>query len=95
MPFKLRKVPKKDLYWVVGPDGKHHSREGMPRKTALAQKRILNAAMLKGGADCKLDKEQCSEVNGTYFKGTCYNAPDAACGVTPEPEPAPPAPACP
>ena len=91
--YRLRKVPKKDLYWVVGPDGKHHSKEGMPRKTALAQKRILEkAVLLEGGADCKLDNTECAEVNGTYFKGTCYNAPDVACGVTPEPEPVSPAP---
>ena len=86
MPFKLRKVPKKDLYWVVGPDGKHHSKEGMPRKTALAQKRILNAAMLKGGADCKLNETECANANGTYFKGTCYNAPDTVCAPPPPPE---------
>jgi len=94
MPFKLRKCPNKDLYWVVGPDGKHHSKEGMPRKTALAQKRILNAAMLKGGAECAIDKTQCAEANGTYYRGVCYNAPETACKPAAPPTPAPtPAPA--
>jgi len=42
-PYKLRKVPKKDLYWVVGPDKKHHSKEGLPKERALAQMRALYA----------------------------------------------------
>jgi hypothetical protein len=42
-PYKLRKVPKKDLYWVVGPDNKHHSKEGLPKERALAQMRALYA----------------------------------------------------
>ena len=47
MPYSLRKVPKKDLYWVIGPNGKHHSREGMTKEKARAQKRILDAAAQK------------------------------------------------
>ena len=50
MPYLLRKVPKKDLYWVVSKDtGKKHSTEGLPPEKAEAQKRVLEAAMLKGG----------------------------------------------
>jgi len=58
MPYKLRKVPKKDLYWVIGPDGKHHSKEGLPRDKAEAQKRALESAMgeEKGGSHSKLAK---------------------------------------
>ena len=48
--YHLRKVPKKDLYWVVGPDGKHHSKEGIPLDKAKAQKRVLEAAMEKEGS---------------------------------------------
>jgi hypothetical protein len=50
--YKLRKVPKKDLYWVVSQDGTKHSKEGMPKDKAEAQKRILEAAYeteIKGG----------------------------------------------
>jgi hypothetical protein len=49
MPYKLRKVPKKDLYWVVGEDGKHHSKEGLPLETAKAQMKALYVAMRKEG----------------------------------------------
>jgi hypothetical protein len=54
MPYRLRKVPKKDLYWVVGPDGKHHSKEGLPKERAQAQMRALYASeneKLKGGQE--------------------------------------------
>jgi len=45
MPFKLRKAPRKDLYWVVGPDGKHHSKEPLPKERAEAQMKALYSAM--------------------------------------------------
>jgi hypothetical protein len=45
MPYALRKVPKKDLYWVVNKDtGKKHSKEGLPKENAEAQMRALYAA---------------------------------------------------
>jgi len=49
MPYKLRKAPNKDLYWVVGEDGKHKSKEPMPKKKALAQMRALYANERKEG----------------------------------------------
>jgi len=46
MPYKLRKVPKKDLYWVVSTEtGQKHSKEGLPRERAEAQMRALYANM--------------------------------------------------
>jgi len=54
MPYRIRKVPKKDLYWVVGEDGKHHSKEGIPLERAKKQMAALYIAMksegMKGGA---------------------------------------------
>ena len=54
MPYKLRKAPNRDLYWVVNKDtGKKHSKEPLPKERALAQMRALYAsedAELKGGA---------------------------------------------
>lgn len=45
MPYKLRKAPKRDLYWVVSKEsGKKHSEEPMPRARAEAQMRALYAA---------------------------------------------------
>ena len=44
MPYKLRKAPKKELYWVVNKEtGKKHSLEPLPRQKALAQMRALYA----------------------------------------------------
>ena len=50
MIYKLRKVPKMDLYWVVNEDGTHHSKEGLPKEQAEAQMKALYIAMSKGGA---------------------------------------------
>jgi hypothetical protein len=55
MPYKLRKVPKKDLYWVVSKEsGRKHSKEGLPKQQAKAQMRALYAAesgaVMKGKA---------------------------------------------
>ena len=51
MPYKLRKAPKRNLYWVVSTEtGKKHSAEPISRAKAEAQKRVLESAMLRGGA---------------------------------------------
>jgi hypothetical protein len=47
MPYRLRKVPRKDLYWVVGQDGKHFSKEGLPLERAKKQMIALNIAYSK------------------------------------------------
>lgn len=45
MPYRLRKVPKKELYWVVSKEtGKKHSKEGLPKERAKAQMKALYAA---------------------------------------------------
>jgi hypothetical protein len=49
MPYKLRKAPKRELYWVVGEDGKKHSKEPIPLERAKAQMRALYASMRRGG----------------------------------------------
>jgi len=53
MPFKLRKVPRKDLYWVVDDKGKHYSREGMPKERAKEQLKALYVNVGKGKEDDK------------------------------------------
>ena len=51
MPYKLRKAHKRNLYWVVSAEtGKKHSTEPISRAKAEAQKRVLESAMLRGGA---------------------------------------------
>ena len=44
MPYSLRKVPGKHLWWVVDPSGKHLSHEGLPRERAEAQRRAVYAS---------------------------------------------------
>jgi len=44
MPWKLRKAPKKELYWVVNKETGHkHSKEPLPKATAEAQMKALYA----------------------------------------------------
>ena len=47
--YKLRKVPRKDLYWVVDSTGKHYSKEGLPKERAKEQQKALYAAAHSGG----------------------------------------------
>jgi len=50
MPYKLRKAPKKELYWVVTIEtGKKHSKDPIPKDKAKAQKRILEKALRGNG----------------------------------------------
>jgi hypothetical protein len=44
MPYKLRKAPKRDLYWVVAQDGRHMSEDPIPKERAEAQMRALYAS---------------------------------------------------
>lgn len=45
MPYKLRKAPNRDLYWVVADDGRHMSKEPLPKARAEAQMRALYVSM--------------------------------------------------
>ena len=52
MPYKLRKAPNRDLYWVVSKDtGKHFSKEPLPKERAMAQMKALyvNVPEARGG----------------------------------------------
>ena len=55
MPYKLRKAPRRELYWVITKaTGKKHSIEPLPLKRAEAQMRSLYAReppIRSGGAD--------------------------------------------
>lgn len=44
MPYKLRKLPGKDLYKVYSEDGKPHSKEGLTLEMAKKQMTALNIA---------------------------------------------------
>lgn len=45
MPYKLRKAPNRELYWVVTKEtGKKHSTDPLPKPKAEAQMRALYAA---------------------------------------------------
>lgn len=50
MPYKLRKKPRHDLYWVVSTEtGRKHSKEALPKERAEAQMRALYSAMHREG----------------------------------------------
>jgi hypothetical protein len=44
MPYRIRKAPLKNLYWVVAQDGRHMSKEPIPKERAEAQRRALYAS---------------------------------------------------
>lgn len=50
MPYKLRKKPNHDLYWVVNKENGHkYSKEALPKENAKAQMRALYASEKSGG----------------------------------------------
>lgn len=52
MPYKLRKAPNKQLYWVITTEtGKKHSKLPIPLDKAKAQLRILEAALTGAGIE--------------------------------------------
>jgi hypothetical protein len=60
MPYRLRKAPNRDLYWVVAEDGRKQSKEPIPKERAEAQMKALYIAMRKEGGSWF----------GDLFKGT-------------------------
>jgi hypothetical protein len=44
MPYKLRKAPNRDLYWVVAQDGSKKSKDPIPKARAEAQIKALYAS---------------------------------------------------
>jgi len=44
MPYKIRKAPNRNLYWVVAQDGRHMSHEPLTRTMAEKQLTALNIA---------------------------------------------------
>lgn len=44
MPYRLRKAPNRDLYWVIAQDGTKKSKEPIPLERAKAQMRALYAS---------------------------------------------------
>ena len=60
MPWKLRKAPKRPLYWVVDDNNKHYSKEPLPLERAKAQLKALYSAQsrgeIKGGGDADFAK---------------------------------------
>ena len=68
MPYKLRKAPNRDLYWVINTDTGHkYSIEPIPKERAQKQMNLLRGVMhgfvprLYAGED-KLENEVGEEV---------------------------------
>lgn len=49
MPFKLRKAPKREAYWVVDDTGKKYSKDPLPKERARDQQKALYAAEERKG----------------------------------------------
>ena len=47
MPYKIRKMPNKELWKVYGEDGKPHSKRGLTKRMAERQKTALDLAHLR------------------------------------------------
>jgi hypothetical protein len=62
MPYRLRKAPKRELYWVVAQDGTKKSKDPIPLERAKAQMRALYASerqqKLRGGAMTQHQRQQ-------------------------------------
>lgn len=75
MPYRLRKSPKRDLYWVIGEDGTKHSKEPIPKERAEAQMKALYIAMRqkRGGAKFprKIIYDSDSSSDSEPPKGRC------------------------
>lgn len=48
MPYKIRKAPGKELYWVVAQDGRHMSKDPIPLARAKRQIIALNISEHSG-----------------------------------------------
>jgi hypothetical protein len=85
MPFKLRKCPKKDLYWVVNKDTKQkYSKEPLPKERAEAQMKALyaNVPDARGGGfvDDAMNtfnnvKKEFKDKGAAVLTGTNYVGP--------------------
>jgi hypothetical protein len=83
--YKLRKAPKKDLYWVINKDTKQkHSKEPLPKERAQAQMKALyaNVPDTKGGGflDDAMNKfndikKEFSDKGAAVLTGTNYVGP--------------------
>jgi hypothetical protein len=47
MPYRIRKAPGQNLFWVVAQDGQHQSKEPIPYERAERQMKALYIAMRK------------------------------------------------
>ena len=67
-PYHIRKAPKRDLYWVIGPDDKHYSKDPIPKQRAESQRRALYLSETKrGGAkEGKKAEDELSELISAF-----------------------------
>lgn len=75
MPWRLRKAPKRNLYWVIGQDGSHMSKDPIPLERAKAQIKALYASerqqKMKGGIIDRTTFET-RRSRGVYPAGMSY-----------------------
>ena len=91
MPYRLRKAPKRDLYWVVGQDGTKHSKEPLPKERADAQMKALYIAMRKkrevtGGMCLKRKRQPAAPVTSVPNPLITWPVPVRPVGPAPKRE---------
>lgn len=85
MPYKLRKAPKRDLYWVVAQDGTKKSKEPIPLERAKAQMRALYAAEKRGKGE--EEDEELARIFGSM--DVAHEGAERPPAPAPAPAPAP------
>lgn len=53
MPYKIRKAPNRELYWVVKYDGTHMSKEPIPLARAKKQLAAIHISEFKKNSSLK------------------------------------------
>jgi len=64
MPYKLRKAPNRNLYWVVAEDGSKKSKEPIPLERAKAQMKALYISLKGGFGFGKRKCKKCGKLKG-------------------------------
>lgn len=76
MPYRLRKAPKRELYWVVAEDGTKKSKDPLPHARAVAQMKALYASMKKEGAGKCYSKPDSVDVPSMTIRNPIQKALD-------------------
>jgi len=78
MPYRLRKAPKRDAYWVVDDSGKHYSKDPLPKERAREQQKALYASEARGKGQFVSRIRNRNEPRAPDYRPTGFRAIDVA-----------------